>query len=161
MRSLVIESCYDYDMLSGVLQLLRRQACKQTTQPWAKCGGDNGRCSDPDFCLFDLPVRVTQRSHLHWAVASCARALISLSWQFYAFLVCLPKVKCRLFTCCVAKKALFSSAISTNHLLPVVFSVGWVSRFSRCCGVLCLSTRRAICSLGHCPVPAHFVFWFC
>lgn len=113
----------------GVLYLLRRQTCKQTVtlrHEWRR-----------EWLLFwsrflsEFPLHVTWCSHLHVG-RSCVRALTSTCWQFYFFLVWLLKVKCGIFTCCVAKEALFSSIISTKHLLPILFSMGLVSRFSRC-----------------------------
>lgn len=110
--------------------------------------------------LSDFPLRVKRWSHLRWDVVSYVRALVSICWQFYSFLVWLLEVKCRLFTCCIAKGALFSFVTSTKHLLPVLSSVEVVSGFSGCCNLLSVPARRALCSLDHCTGPAHFVFCF-
>lgn len=66
---------------------------------------------------------------------SWVRALTSVSWQLYSFLVCLPKVKCRIFTCYVAKKALFSfcdfrKPSSANFIL--CGDGGWVFMGAAC-----------------------------
>lgn len=77
-----------------------------------------------------------------------------LSWC-----VCL-KLSAESLLVVLLRKLYFPSVISANHLLPILFSVGWCLGFHRG-SMLDLSTRRAICSLDHCPVPARFVCRFC